>query len=442
MQAIHYDPIMPKNFAPLLRSTKENGTHRIVVRGGRYSGKTTTVFQDAFDGFMTIPGANIVVARVDDCDFRKTSFATIKKELHRFGIAPYCDIPKRTGDIVFRPNGNIIRFVATGGDEHRTKGLDFEKGYVHRFIHDEAQELTEEYEVKGAEKTLLRLMGETTKWIYIYNPPPFKGEFANQYFPKLVRDGRAIEIYSSWEDIYGLLEPEVIAEIERDKASDYNYYLYEYMGEITNTNGMVYPQFRREKHITNIYKLLAQGDRVIELVLGLDEGTVNDSTCVTPLAILGSGRAVVLDCFENDPLIVGQQSPSEQSRALIRYRAELLNKFPFLRLVRRRWIFECAEGGQMLRLQFEADTGGSEECINVGNKNIMGDIKRVRSMLSEGILLFHVDVNVNTETLIQDIENYVFDEKTNTIKKDQRDDTIDSMEYATKLYYDAPLQIV
>ena len=69
----------------------------------------------------------------------------------------------------------------------------------------------------------------------------------------------------------------------------------------------------------------------------------------------------------------------------------------------------------------------------------MGDVKRVRSMLSEGILLFHVDQNVTTMTLIQDIENYVFDEKTKDIKKGQRDDTIDSLEYATKLYYNAPI---
>lgn len=440
--AISLNIIKPSCFEPLLRSTAENGTHRIVVRGGRYSGKTTTVIQDALAGFISIPGANIVIARVDDCDFRKTSFATVKKELHRFGLAKYCEIPKRTGDIIFKPNGNIIRFIATGGDEHRTKGLDFERGYVHRFIHDEAQELTEEYEVKGAEKTLLRLMGDTTKWIYIYNPPPFRGEFANVYFPKQIRDGRAIEIYSSWQDIYGLLESEVIAEIERDKAQDLDYYLYEYMGEVRSARGQVYPQFRRDKHVTNIYKLFAAGDRVIELVLGLDEGTVNDSTCVTPIVIMGSGRAVVLDCLEIDPLKIGQQSPTQQSRALIAYLNGLLNKFTFLQYVRRRWIFECAEGGQMLRLQFEADTHGSEECLNVGNKNILGDIKRVRSMLSEGILLFHVDVNVNTETLITDIENYVFDEKTNTIKKGQRDDTIDSMEYATKLYYDAPLSIL
>ena len=153
---------------------------------------------------------------------------------------------------------------------------------------------------------------------------------------------------------------------------------------------------------------------------------------------MGSGRAVVLDCFENDPLKVGQQSPKEQSRALYRFLMDLLQKFPFLQSAPRRWIFECAEGGQMLRLQFVEDTG--EECYLVTNKSIMGDVKRVRSMLSEGILLFHVDRNVNTMQLIEDIENYVFDEKTNQIKKNQRDDTIDSLEYATKLYYDAPIR--
>lgn len=439
MQTINYNPIIPLNFEPLLKSKEENGTHRFIAVGGRYSGKTTTILEEAIDGWITIDGANIVLARADDCDFRKTTFSTIKKILHKYDIAKYCNIPKRVGDITFLPNGNIIRFVATGGDEHRTKGLDFEKGYVHRFIHDEAQELNEAYEVKGAEKTLLRLMGETTKWIYIYNPPPNKGEFANVYFPELVRTKRAVQIYSSWEDIYKLLDKEVIDEILRDKAQDYNYYLYEYMGQVVASKGLVYPQLRRDKHVVNIFNLLAQGDKVCELVLGLDEGTVNDSTCVTALAIMYSGRAVVLDCYENDPLIAGQQSPSQQSRAIIMFLNGLLEKFRFLAYIPRRWIFECAEGGQMLMLQFEEDTHGTEECDKVTQKNIMGDIKRVRSMLSEGVLLFHIADNVTTEQLFVDMENYVFDEKTNTIKKGQRDDTIDSLEYATKLYYDSPI---
>ena len=90
----------------------------------------------------------------------------------------------------------------------------------------------------------------------------------------------------------------------------------------------------------------------------------------------------------------------------------------------------------MLRLQFMEDTG--EECYLVKNKNVLGDVKRVRSMLSEGILFFHVDNQNNTMNLVEDMENYVFDEKTNKIKPQQRDDTIDSLEYATKLYYNAP----
>lgn len=91
----------------------------------------------------------------------------------------------------------------------------------------------------------------------------------------------------------------------------------------------------------------------------------------------------------------------------------------------------------MLRLQFMQDSG--ENTCLVTEKSIMGDVKRVRSMLSEGILLFHTDATNNTMQLVKDIENYVFDEKTGSIKKGQRDDTIDSLEYATKLYYNTPL---
>ena len=91
----------------------------------------------------------------------------------------------------------------------------------------------------------------------------------------------------------------------------------------------------------------------------------------------------------------------------------------------------------MLRLQFYQDSG--ENTLLVTNKSVMGDIKRVRSMLSEKILLFNVSQGTNTMQLVEDIEGYVFDERTGDVKKQQRDDTIDSLEYATKLYYDAPI---
>lgn len=127
---------------------------------------------------------------------------------------------------------------------------------------------------------------------------------------------------------------------------------------------MVYPQFKRETHVVNVFRFMGErrNDAVAELVLGLDEGTVNDSTCVTPLAIFRSGVAVVLDCLEIDPQKIGQQSPAQASRMLIQFLQTLLKKFPFLQYVPRRWIFECAEGGQMLRLQFAEDSG-EDTCL-------------------------------------------------------------------------------
>lgn len=62
-------------------------------------------------------------------------------------------------------------------------------------------------------------------------------------------------------------------------------------------------------------------------------------------------------------------------------------------------------------------------------------------MLNDGVLFFYDSPNVNTRQLMDDIEGYVFDEKTNLPKKGQRDDTIDSLEYGTKLYYDNPITI-
>lgn len=432
---------VPKQYAPLF---DENVTE-IVEPSGRCSAKSTSNEIAAVTLMLQSSRNNIWYCRAEKSDIRETVFSSMISTIQMMNLESMFEWSFSPFRILCRKTGAYCYFWGINGktddDVTATKGFTPQYKTLAMCILDEADQVKHPNHITGWESTAVRFLLPHGKIVFAYNPPMSKSHWSYKFFGDKIRNG-ATRIYTTWEDIRALLNPKAIAQIEKFKRDDPEYYKYWYLGESVLFRGMVYPQFKRDKHVTNIYKLLNDGDRVIELILGLDEGTVNDSTCVTPLAVMGSGRAVVLDCFENDPLIAGQQSPSEQSRALIRYQTELLNKFAFLKYVRRRWIFECAEGGQMLRLQFEADTGGAEECMNVGNKNIMGDIKRVRSMLSEGILLFHNDVNVNTEQLMQDIENYVFDEKTNQIKKGQRDDTIDSMEYATKLYYDAPLRIL
>lgn len=414
----------------------------IVEPSGRCSAKTTSNEIAAISLMMKSRLNNIWYCRAETGDIRQTIFSSFISTVQLMEVERYFSWSLSPIQITCTLTGAICYFSGINGktddDLTATKGFTPLTKKLAMCILDEADQVKHYNHITAWESTAARFLLPYGKMVYAYNPPMTRSHWSFKFFGDKVTNG-ATNIYATWEDIRGLLNQKVIDIIEKFKKDDPEYYRYWYLGEPVNFKGMVYPQFRREKHCVNVYKLLAErpNDRVIEVIFGLDEGTVNDSTCVTVLAIMASGIAVVLDCLEIDPQKIGQQSPAQTSRLLVKFLTETLGKFAFLRYVPRRWIFECAEGGQMLRLQFNEDAG--EDTYLVTNKSVMGDIKRVRSMLSENILFFHMDNNVTTEQLVKDIENYVFDEKTGDIKKQQRDDTIDSLEYATKLYYNMPL---
>lgn len=427
-----------EKYAPLFdREVKE-----IVEPSGRNSGKSTSNEILAVALMMQSKYNNVWYCRAEVGDIRSTIFSSLIATIQLMGAEKYFEWSLSPFRVTCTLTGAKCYFSGINGktddDLTATKGFTPEHRTLALCILDEADQVKHYNHITGWTSTAARFLLPEAKTIYAYNPPLTRSHWVYKYFGDKIKNG-AVRIYATWKDIRGLLSARVIADIEKFERDDPEYYRYWYLGEPVNFRGMVYPQFKRETHVVNVFRFMAErrNDTVIELVLGLDEGTVNDSTCVTPLAIFRSGVAVVLDCLEIDPQKIGQQSPAQASRMLIKFLHSLLQKFPFLQYVPRRWIFECAEGGQMLRLQFTEDSG--ENTCLVREKSVIGDIKRVRSMLSEKILYFHVADNVNTIQLIEDIENYVFDEKTGDVKKQQRDDTIDSLEYATKLYYNTPL---
>ena len=425
-------------YAPLVDATVKE----VVEGSGRCTAKSTSNEIVALSLMMQSKFNNIWYCRAERSDIRDTIFSSMistaqimgVEKLFTWTLSPLRIKCKKTGAICYFDSVN----GKTDDDMTATKGFTPQYKTLAMCILDEADQVKHFNHITAWQSTAARFLLETAKMVYAYNPPMNKSHWAYKFFGDKVKNGAA-RIYATWEDIRGLLTQRVIDDILKFKRDDPDYYRYWYLGEPVNFQGMVYPQFSREKHVINIWQYLSEhrNERVTEVIYGLDEGTVNDSTCVTCLAILRSGKAVVLDCLEIDPIKIGQQSPAETSRHLLRFLNDCNSRFPFLQTVRRRWIFECAEGGQMLRLQFIEDTG--EDTCLVTQKSILGDVKRVRSMLSEGLLLFHVGPEVTTEVLITDIENYVFDDKTGDIKKQQRDDTIDSLEYATKLYFNMPI---
>lgn len=427
-----------EKYAPL-----DDANVREVVEGsGRCTAKSTSNEIIAAALMMKSGRNNIWYCRAEKSDIRDTIFSSFVSTLQLMEVDKLFTWSLSPMRVKCKSTGAICYFDAINGktddDMTATKGFTPQYKTLAMCILDEADQVKHYNHITAWTSTAARFLLPEAKTVYAYNPPMNKNHWAYKFFGDKVRNGAA-NIYATWEDIRDLLSERVIQDILKFKRDDPEYYKYWYLGQPVSFKGMVYPQFNRDRHVINIHRWLPlhPRDRFTEVIFGLDEGTVNDSTCVTCLGILGSGIAVALDCLEIDPLVDGQRAPTETSRILSGWLRDTVAKFPFLFGLRRRWIFESAEGGQMLRLQFVQDTG-EDTCI-VTQKSIMGDVKRVRSMLAEGLLLFHEDFNVTTDVLTRDIENYVFDEKTGDIKKQQRDDTIDSLEYATKLYYNVPM---
>lgn len=434
---------VPKQYAPLF----DNHVSEIVESSGRCSAKSTSNEIAAISLMLKSKYNNIWYCRAEKGDIRETVFSSMISTIQLMSVEKAFSWSLSPLMIKCKITGATCYFSGINGktddDVTATKGFTPQYKTLAMCILDEADQVKHPNHITAWESTAVRFLRGNGKIVFAYNPPMTKNHWAHLFFGNKVKNG-ATNIYATWEDIRGLLNPKTIQSIEKYRADEPDYYRYWYLGESVIFKGMVYPQFDRKKHVTNLFTHLGNGDRVMELIFGVDEGSIFDSTCVTPIAVMYSGLAIVMGCFENDPVKTGAQAPSAQSKDLIAYRNRFFARYPHLQYVPRRWNFESAEAGQNLMNQFIADTGGTEDCLPVRNKNIMGDVKRVRSMLNEEILLFHMDyVNHDEdscEKLMSDIENYVFDEKTNTIKKGQRDDTIDSLEYGTKLIYDMPIQ--
>lgn len=431
-----------KQFRPLF----DGRGGKIVMDSGRSSGKTTTVEEAAVLAMLSSAENNIMYCRAERNDLKK-NHGSLWATIQQMGVEQWFKMTTSPFRIWCTRTGATCYFEGVNGktddDLNATKGFVPQRRSLQMFILDEANETKCESHIVAAETTANKFLLPGAKMVYMFNPPPNKQHYIHNWAREQFRAG-ATRIYTTWRDIRKFLKPATIAEIEAMEQNDPLFYRYWYLGEVVNFAGMVYPQFKRERHVVSFFRLLANGDRPAELIFGLDEGTVNDSTCVTALCVMASGKAIVLDLYEYSPTDrannqgeSGSLSPSEQSRRLWTWLQGFLQKFPQIQHLSRKWIFESAEGGQMLRAQF-VDDYGEETCL-VEKKSIWGDVKRVRNMLSEGILYFHCAPNVNTITLVEDIENYVIDERTNDIKKNQREDSIDSLEYATKLYYDCPI---
>ena len=454
---IHLKPkgIINSAYIPYLQSNHS----RQIFFGGSASGKS--VFLSQRDILDVLQGRNFLVVRKVARTIAKSVFNECLKAIHALGLTQCFTVNKSEFTLTALNNGHQILFAGLD-DPEKVKSITPKAGVLTDIRIEEATEITEDDyrqlerrvrgKTDGLSKRITLSFNPINKHHWIFkrffatrfgdNDRKFDGEMISE----VNIDGVVLRLSTMLLIVKTThLDNKFLEEDDRrlllGEQDPYWHSVYTLGNWGIAVGGRVYPMFNRQRHSDNIYRLIHGRDHITEIIIGVDTAAAVNSTCAVPIAILASGQSCVLGMLEISPGRDGQAAPTQQSRQLWQFLQRLFVKFSNLHLkgIPRSWIFDCDTSGQLVRGQFMGDFG--EECYLVSDKQQIADYMRMRSVLQEGILRFHVDSmvdDIGTGQLMEDIEVYVLDENTQKPKKGQRNDGIKALEYALKGYYNVP----
>lgn len=431
-------------------SDSELGIKTIIQDGGRISGKTKNGELAATPDFFGEPG-DIWYCRSEENTIRRSIFQSMQSTLREQGYTlsnrTDTDFKISTSPFEIKCNhtGNVMQFFAINKDINRTKSMTPPSGKLKRVILEEGNEPDDSVYVDALRSTAIRFMDEMSKIVYQYNPPPSLNAWANKYYPSKVRGG-AIRIHPSWQDIYELLDPVVIADIVKMKKEDPLHYAYWYGGEIVSLEGLVIWSFDRNKHVLSVEEIQRRISANLYyqptfMFYGVDSGLKADATAISAWGLYPDGCLIKLGTFFLD---ISQErrksgrkgiSHTDQVELMVNWFNGFIKEMRDLGIVipdreRERWCFDGAALTQDLMLEFEKATGAY--CKAVTDKDIERDIARLVNSYRSGLL--QILNTPSNQISIEELESFARDEN-NEIPEGQSDHTIDADKYATYEYY-------
>lgn len=433
------NPIIPKPFKPLINPN----IRKIVEESGRTSGKSTTNEEVAVGLTMLDRTNNILYSRAETGDLRSKIFPSMYSTIQQMGLANEFSFKMNPLEITNRRTGAKIYFIAVNGktidDVNATKGFVPQDKSLAMFILDEANEVKTYQHIRAAETTVNKFLKKDGKIIYAYNPPPNLNHWAHAYFSKMVSDG-ATRIYSTYHDIWNLLNEATQEEILAMKRDNPRQYAYWYLGQKISLEGLVLYTFKDEKNLIDLERFknaVRNGYQPLYVIYGVDSGVVKDPTAVCAWGIFPDGVLIKLSTFYLDPKRLGEDPipNSEQCIKILDWYKEFYGEMASYGVVlpgayNEAWVFDSAVVTQDLKLELGRKTGFNT--LAVENKSIERDIKRLQNGYFKGVFKV-LNTESNKESL-REIKTFVYNEN-NEIPEGQDDHTIDADKYATAHYY-------
>ncbi len=416
------------------------GARTFINKSGRSTGKTTNT-EFVIGKFITEGDGDIWYCRSEDGDIGRSIFTSMQSTLRIMGFTlsrkdrkadfHVCASPYQ---ITHNKTGNVIQFFAINKDINRTKGFFPPSGKLQMVIVEEANEPDESKYITALETTANKYINSGSKFVYNLNPPETKQHWSVQYFDNKVKNG-AMLLYTTWEHLaqLGLLSPAMIAEILKMKRDDPLFYRYWYLGEIVKMTGLVFPMFDESKHVVYIKDRNLLHRLVGQIIIAGDAANKNDPTAVEFICVLTNGVMLVLDAFYYDPKIHGQTDDVELGQKICDWFEGVHRKYPNLRYKKHVGTIDNANWNLLQMLQISTAMGFFK-WYPATDKMILRDINRLRVLLRNDLLKFNVAADNQVKCIVDEFENFVYDEKTGEIKKNQSDHGIDATKYGTLLY--------
>ncbi|MBQ8689465.1 MAG: phage terminase large subunit [Clostridia bacterium] len=434
--------IIPAPFSPLL----DPNIQKVVEESGRTAGKSTTNETVAISKMMAHRDNNIWYCRAEKGDVRPSIFNSFLATANDMGLDRHFKFKLNPMEITCTLSGAKCYFSGINGktvdDLNATKGFVPQNRKLAMFIMDEANEAKSLQHIRAAETTANKFLMPGSKIIYAYNPPPNLAHWAHSYFGREIENG-ATRIYSTYRDIWGLLNQatkDLILEMKRDNPRQYQYW---YLGQKISLQGLVLYTFKRERNVVELNTMkrkAANGYQPLFIIYGVDSGVVNDATAVSAWGVFPDGNLIKLYTFYLDPKVIGEPIPNTtQVTEIHTWYQRFYNEMASYGIVlpgpyNECWVFDSAVVTQDLMLEFGNRTGFN--CKAVENKSIERDIKRLQNGYFRGVFQI-LDIPANAPSF-REIGTFVYDEK-NEIPDGQSDHTIDADKYATAHYYYAYL---
>lgn len=397
----------------------------VIMRGGRSSFKSSTVSViltlKMLQGVSRSRKANIVCLRKTAATLRDSVYEKIQWAMRKVAVMHQFTTKLNPLRIVHIATGSTFYFYGQD-DFEKLKSNDI--GDVLAVWYEEASEFKNAEEFDQTNITFMRQKpdwADHTTFYWTYNPPRNPYSWINKWADSLVNEPEDLVDRSTYKnDQHGFLVADMLADIERVKRTDFDYYRYLYLGEAVGMCINVYnfPLFHQIDSLTD-------DDQLMGLYYGLDVGhEVSATTCVC-VGLTTTRKIIVLDTYYYSPAGKSRKkSPSELAKEVAAFIHKNDKEWDTMR---RSLVIDSAEGG--LRNELINDYGISPTPVNKTDKLNM--IDNVQTLLSQDrVFVLKKQPNV---IFLEEHQSYHYDDKTletaNVRVVKEHDHTCDAFQY-------------